>query len=89
MDFSLTPEQLEVRALARDFAQAEIAPHAASWDRERRFPAEHGGGGHPDKYCQRQPALGKTGFFLQHRPMITFRAPDSTAGSKHEPARGA
>ncbi len=40
MDFSLTPEQLEVRALARDFAQAEIAPHAASWDRERRFPAE-------------------------------------------------
>jgi alkylation response protein AidB-like acyl-CoA dehydrogenase len=40
MDFSLTQEQLEVRALARDFARAEIAPHAASWDRERRFPVE-------------------------------------------------
>lgn len=26
--------------MARDFAQREIAPHAAKWDREARFPAE-------------------------------------------------
>ena len=40
MDLSLTPEQRAVQALAREFADAEIAPHAAAWDRERRFPAE-------------------------------------------------
>ena len=34
MDFELTPEQREIQALARDFAQAEIDPHAAEWDRE-------------------------------------------------------
>ena len=40
MDFELTPEQREIQALARDFAQAEIDPHAAEWDREQRFPSE-------------------------------------------------
>jgi alkylation response protein AidB-like acyl-CoA dehydrogenase len=40
MDFSLTPEQRAVQALAREVAEAEIAPHAAEWDRERRFPTE-------------------------------------------------
>jgi alkylation response protein AidB-like acyl-CoA dehydrogenase len=36
----LTPEQLEIRDLARRFAEAEIAPHASSWDREHHFPRE-------------------------------------------------
>jgi alkylation response protein AidB-like acyl-CoA dehydrogenase len=40
MDFSLTDEQREIRALAREFAQTEIEPHAAAWDREHRFPGE-------------------------------------------------
>ncbi len=40
MDFSLTDEQREVQALARDVAQAEIDPQAAGWDREHRFPRE-------------------------------------------------
>jgi len=40
VDFELTPEQREIQALARDFAQAEIDPHAAEWDREQRFPSE-------------------------------------------------
>src|SRR5262245_39107722 len=40
MDFALTDEQREIQALARDFADAEIAPHAAAWDREHRFPRE-------------------------------------------------
>ena len=40
MDFSLTDEQREIQALAREFADAEIAPHAADWDREHRFPRE-------------------------------------------------
>ena len=34
----LTPEQQEIRALARRFADEKIAPHAAAWDREHRFP---------------------------------------------------
>ncbi|MGB2952709.1 MAG: acyl-CoA dehydrogenase [Gaiellaceae bacterium] len=40
MDFELAPEQREIQALAREFAQAEIEPHAAEWDREHRFPRE-------------------------------------------------
>jgi alkylation response protein AidB-like acyl-CoA dehydrogenase len=40
MDFALTPEQREIQALAREFAEAEIAPNAAAWDREHRFPAD-------------------------------------------------
>jgi butyryl-CoA dehydrogenase len=40
MDFELTSEQREIQALARDVARAEIEPHAAEWDRERRFPSE-------------------------------------------------
>jgi alkylation response protein AidB-like acyl-CoA dehydrogenase len=40
VDFELTADQREIRALAREFAQAEIEPHAAEWDREHRFPRE-------------------------------------------------
>ena len=38
MRFELSAEQREIQALAREFADAEIAPHAAGWDREHRFP---------------------------------------------------
>jgi alkylation response protein AidB-like acyl-CoA dehydrogenase len=40
MTFELSPEQREIRALARDFAEAEIEPHATEWDRAHRFPRE-------------------------------------------------
>ena len=40
MNFDLTAEQQEIQALARELADAEIAPHAADWDREHRFPQE-------------------------------------------------
>jgi alkylation response protein AidB-like acyl-CoA dehydrogenase len=36
----LTPEQQEIRALARRFADEKIAPHAAAWDRDHHFPRE-------------------------------------------------
>ena len=36
----LTDDQQEVRALARRFADEVVAPQAAAWDREHRFPAE-------------------------------------------------
>jgi alkylation response protein AidB-like acyl-CoA dehydrogenase len=40
MDFSLSADQREIQALTRDFAQAEIEPNAAAWDRDHRFPRE-------------------------------------------------
>jgi alkylation response protein AidB-like acyl-CoA dehydrogenase len=40
VDSTLTADQREIQALAREFAQAEIEPHAAEWDREHRFPHE-------------------------------------------------
>jgi alkylation response protein AidB-like acyl-CoA dehydrogenase len=38
VDFELTAEQREIQALAREFADAEIAPNAAEWDREHGLP---------------------------------------------------
>ncbi len=40
MDFALSHEQEQLVALARDFAQREIAPQVAEYDREERFPVE-------------------------------------------------
>ena len=36
----LTDEQRMLREVAREFAQRELAPHAADWDREARLPKE-------------------------------------------------
>jgi alkylation response protein AidB-like acyl-CoA dehydrogenase len=38
MDFELTQDQREIQGLTRDFARAEIDPHAADWDRDHEFP---------------------------------------------------
>jgi alkylation response protein AidB-like acyl-CoA dehydrogenase len=40
MDFALSPEQAEIAQMARDFAAAEIAPHAVEWDEKKHFPVE-------------------------------------------------
>ena len=40
MDFELTEEQRAFAQSARDFAKAELAPHAAQWDAEAIFPRE-------------------------------------------------
>ena len=40
MDFELTEDQHAFADTARNFAQAELAPHAAEWDREHIFPRE-------------------------------------------------
>src|SRR3972149_1316310 len=40
MDFDLSPEQEQIRKLARDFADREIAPGARERDRGQIFPAE-------------------------------------------------
>ena len=38
--FELSTEHEAFRKVMRQFAEAEIAPHAATWDREHRFPEE-------------------------------------------------
>jgi alkylation response protein AidB-like acyl-CoA dehydrogenase len=40
VDLELTAEQREIQSLARAFADAEIAPNAAEWDRAHEFPRE-------------------------------------------------
>ncbi|EFI60572.1 MULTISPECIES: acyl-CoA dehydrogenase family protein [Comamonas] len=40
MDFELSEDQRAFADTARAFAQAELAPHAAEWDREHIFPRD-------------------------------------------------
>src|SRR6202008_597740 len=40
MDFDFSEHHRLLRQSVRDFARAEIAPHAQRWDKEERFPAE-------------------------------------------------
>jgi alkylation response protein AidB-like acyl-CoA dehydrogenase len=40
VDFELSVEQREIQAVARELGAAEIAPHAAAWDRAHGFPRE-------------------------------------------------
>src|SRR6476469_7365532 len=40
MRFGFTDDQHEIQSLAREFAQAEIEPNAAAWDRDHGFPRE-------------------------------------------------
>jgi alkylation response protein AidB-like acyl-CoA dehydrogenase len=40
MSFELSAEHEAFRAVVRDFAEREVAPHVAGWDREHHFPVE-------------------------------------------------
>ncbi len=40
MTFELSREHEEFRRVVREFAEGEIAPHAAQWDREHHFPTD-------------------------------------------------
>ena len=40
MTFELSAEHEQFRRTVRDFAEKEIAPHAAQWDREHHFPVD-------------------------------------------------
>jgi alkylation response protein AidB-like acyl-CoA dehydrogenase len=39
-DFDLTPEQRQVRAAVREFAEKEILPHVEAYEREERYPTD-------------------------------------------------
>ncbi|HET9133155.1 MAG TPA: acyl-CoA dehydrogenase family protein [Gemmatimonadales bacterium] len=38
MDFSLSPDQVAVRDMVRDFAATQIKPHILAWDEAQHFP---------------------------------------------------
>ena len=40
VNLGLTPEHEQFRRTVRDFAEKEIAPHAAQWDRDHHFPVD-------------------------------------------------
>ncbi len=40
MTFELSKEHEDFRAVVREFAAEQVAPHAARWDREHHFPTE-------------------------------------------------
>ncbi len=40
MDFEFSEQHVLLRKSVREFARAEIAPHAQKWDKEERFPRE-------------------------------------------------
>src|ERR671913_2617280 len=40
MNFELGKEQQQIQERAAEFSDREVAPYAAEWDREARFPAE-------------------------------------------------
>ena len=40
MDFNLTEDQQAFAETARQFAESELAPHAAKWDQEHIFPKD-------------------------------------------------
>ncbi len=56
MDFELSQEQQAFRDTARDFAAAELAPHAAEWDVKSIFPVEA---------LRRAAALGFGGIYVK------------------------
>ena len=56
MDFTLSEEQQAFRALAQSFAENELAPHAAAWDRDCTFPVET---------LRKAAALGFGGIYVQ------------------------
>ena len=40
MDFALTEDQRAIQDAARQFADAELAPHSAEWDETKHFPVD-------------------------------------------------
>src|SRR6186997_1632406 len=40
MSFQLSEDHESFRRVVRDFAEKEIAPHAAQWDRDHHFPVD-------------------------------------------------
>ncbi|MFL6100999.1 MAG: acyl-CoA dehydrogenase family protein [Actinomycetales bacterium] len=69
MAFELSKDHEDFRAVVREFAQDHVAPHAAQWDREHRFPVEL------------VPRMGQLGLFGLVVPEQYGGSLESAAGS--------
>ncbi|MFN3337585.1 MAG: acyl-CoA dehydrogenase family protein, partial [Thermomicrobium sp.] len=58
MDFELTPEQIQVRDMVREWAQREVAPFIREWDAKGEY--------HPEIY-RRMGELGLLGLPIPER----------------------
>src|SRR3546814_15068909 len=58
MNFELTDDQRAFQDMARGFAAAEMAPHAAAWDEKAVFPVEA---------LRKAAALGFGGFYCSEK----------------------
>ena len=56
MDFRLSEDQLAFQETARDFARADLLPHAAEWDEGQVFPVEA---------LRKAAALGFAGIYVR------------------------
>ncbi|HBS33864.1 MAG TPA: acyl-CoA dehydrogenase, partial [Parvularcula sp.] len=56
MDFALSAEQLAIQEMARNFAAEELAPFAAEWDEQKRFPVN---------VIRKSAALGLAGIYTR------------------------
>src|SRR3954453_8946135 len=56
MDFELSEEQRAIQDTARQFARAEMMPHARDWDENSTFPVET---------LRKEAALGFGGIYVQ------------------------
>ena len=56
MNFQLTPEQQEVRALARDFAEREVAPVIRHFDESLNVPFHDGAAQCAAEFMSSKPA---------------------------------
>src|SRR5256885_16917335 len=56
MDFDLSEEQRAIQQTAREFARAEMMPHAKDWDENSTFPVET---------LRRAAALGFGGIYVK------------------------
>ncbi|MDP9221870.1 MAG: acyl-CoA dehydrogenase family protein [Actinomycetota bacterium] len=77
MPFELSKEHEDFRAVVREFAQDHVAPHAAQWDREHRFPVEL------------VPRMGDLGLFGLVVPEEYGGSLESTASGHGDDAAGA
>ena len=74
MDFSLTPEQIQVRDMVREFAAREVAPYIQEWDAKGEF--------HPE-VLRKMGELGILGLPIPE----DMAAPGSTTSPSPWPAR--
>ena len=76
MDFDLTDDQKAFQQAAKQFAAAELAPHAARWDALSEFPlAVMGDGWHYAERIDFDPTIEASALLPDARDVLTIAMP--------------